>query len=87
MLLSGELIGMEYLYSQTGRVLNEITIEDEDTEMTAEDPPEELSDDQLDEGFIENEDETVGLADEVYRVEDVRARGESVFLTIKILIY
>lgn len=51
--LSGELLGVEYLYSQTGRELQQVDLEETDAEDAAEENEEE------DEGFQEPEDLTV----------------------------
>ncbi|KAK3720982.1 hypothetical protein QZH41_018539, partial [Actinostola sp. cb2023] len=67
---TGERIGVEYLYNQTGEVLNENTLEDEDVQAPGEELLSDLNPDQLDEGFVETEDETIAGAEQVFAVPE-----------------
>ncbi len=76
----GELIGIEYLFSQTGKVLQGITTDDSD-ELTAESGPlSDIDESQMedDEGFVDEEnDETIPSVDAVLatKSDSVAATG------------
>ena len=56
---TGEMVGVEYLFNQTGEILKDDTLEDEDLRPEREEPLSDINPDQLDEGFHENEDEMI----------------------------
>ena len=72
---TGEMIGVEYLFNQTGEILKGSTLQDEDLRPDREEPLSDINPDQIDEGFDENEDETIGLAEQVFSSE----RGKCTF--------
>ncbi|KAK3726392.1 hypothetical protein QZH41_016260, partial [Actinostola sp. cb2023] len=73
---TGERIGVEYLYNQTGEVLSENTLEDEDVQAPGEELLSDLNPDQLDEGFVETEDETIAGAEQVFTVPEGSEKGK-----------
>ena len=77
---TGEQIGVEYLYSQTGEILKDNTLEDEDVRSPREEPLSDINPDQLtDEGFNEDEDETIAQAEQVFTVPLGGERGKCTF--------
>ena len=77
---TGEQIGVEYLYSQTGEILKDNTLEDEDVRPPREEPLSDINPDQLtDEGFNEDEDETIAQAEQVFTVPLGGERGKCTF--------
>jgi len=67
---------VEYLYNQTGEVLSENTLEDEDVQAPGEELLSDLNPDQLDEGFVETEDETIAGAEQVFTVPEGSEKGK-----------
>lgn len=63
---TGEMIGVEYLFNQTGEILKDNNLEDEDLRPDREEPLSDINPDQIDEGFSENEDETIAVAEQVF---------------------
>ena len=63
---TGEMIGVEYLFNQTGEILKDTTLEDEDLRPDREEPLSDINPDQIDEGFDEHEDETIACAEQVF---------------------
>ncbi|XP_022778182.1 uncharacterized protein LOC111319705, partial [Stylophora pistillata] len=59
------MIGVEYLYNQTGEILKDNTVEEEDLRH-GEEALSDINQDQIDEGFDEDEDETIALAEQVF---------------------
>lgn len=72
---TGEMIGVEYLFNQTGEILKDTTLEDEDLRPDREEPLSDINPDQIDEGFDEHEDETIACAEQVFSIE----RGKCTF--------
>ena len=62
----GEMIGVEYLFNQTGEILKDNNLEDEDLRPDREEPLSDINPDQIDEGFSENEDETIAVVEQVF---------------------
>ena len=65
---TGELIGVEYLYNQTGEILKDNTLEDEGVRPPREEPLSDINPDQIDEGFNEDEDDTIAQAEQVFTI-------------------
>jgi len=63
---TGEMIGVECLFNQTGEILKDNNLEDEDLRPDREAPLSDINPDQIDEGFSENEDETIAVAEQVF---------------------
>ena len=63
---TGEMIGVEYLFNQTGEILKDNNLEDEDLRPDREEPLSDINPDQIDEGFSENEDGTIAVAEQVF---------------------
>ena len=75
---TGELIGVEYLYSQTGEILKNSTLEEDNAQQPEEEPLSDINPDQLaDEGFEETEDDTVAEAGQVFTMAEDR-QGENI---------
>ena len=72
---TGEMIGVEYLFNQTGEILKDTTLEDEDLRPDGEEPLSDINPDQIDEGFDEHEDETIACAEQVFSSD----RGKCTF--------
>lgn len=86
---TGECIGVEYLYNQTGEVLKENTLE-EDVEQPGEEPLSDVDPDQVDEGFEDNEDETISGAEQVFTTPNGSEKGKGkyiLFLWMKVNSY
>ena len=82
---TGELIGVEYLYNQTGEILKDNTLEDEDVRPPGEEPLSDINPNQIDEGFDEDEDETIAQAEQVFSVPLTNDRGKCTFSSKSIL--
>lgn len=67
---TGELIGVEYLFSQTGKVLESITNDDEEMDIGTQRLSDIEQGECVDEGFEDEEDETVGFASDVFGNEE-----------------
>lgn len=75
---TGEQIGVEYLYSQTGQVLEGNYLENKEEDQQEPEPLSNMDPDQLDKGFVETEDtedDTVPLAADVYLAAGVNVPG------------
>lgn len=83
-LYRGELIGVEYLYNQTGESLKENTLEDEDVRPPREELLSDINPDQIDDGFDEDEDETIAQAEQVFTVPLVSDKGKNNFFSISV---
>ena len=85
---TGELIAVEYLYSQTGEILKDNTLEDEDVQQPEAEPLSDIDPDQLvDEGFDETEDETIAEAGQVFTMPEDRQHGEKFFWSYLYIIF
>ena len=64
---TGGLIGVEYLFSQTGEVL-ENKCDDDDISNSSSTPLSDIDDSQreVDEGFVDSDEQTVGLVPDVF---------------------
>lgn len=71
---TGEMIGVEYLYSQTGEVLKENMLE-EDIRQPGQELLSHLDPDQVDKGFEETDDETIAIAEQVFIVPSGSGKG------------
>jgi hypothetical protein len=68
---TGELIGVEYLFSQTGEVLENKCDDDDVADPSSERLSEMDDGQQLDEGFVDDSiEQTVGLVPDVFSNED-----------------
>ena len=83
-LYRGELIGVEYLYNQTGESLKDNTLEDEDVRPPREELLSDINPDQIDDGFDEDEDETITQAEQVFTVPLVSDKGKNNFFSISV---
>lgn len=72
------MIGVEYLYNQTGEILKDNTVEEEDLRH-GEEALSDINRDQIDEGFDEDEDETIALAEQVFTLPLGSDRGRCTF--------
>ena len=63
---TGEMIGVKYLFNKPGEILNDDTLEDEDLRLDREEPLSDINPDQIDEGFDENEEDTIAVAEQVF---------------------
>ena len=74
---TGECIGVEYLFKQTGEVLKEDNLEEEEEEVQQpdEEPLSDVDHEQLDEGFEETDDETIGSVEQVFSLPSESAKG------------
>lgn len=72
---TGELIGVQYLYSQTGQVLQDLALDDENAEGAVQVEQTETEDSEEDEGFDEEEDPTIAPVEDV--VYNPPRRGHS----------
>ena len=78
---TGEMIGVEYLFNQTGEILKDNTLLDEDMTQQEEEPLSDVNPDQIDEGFNEDEDETIPPTDQVLTVPLGNERGKCALST------
>ena len=78
---TGEMIGVEYLFNQTGEILKDNTLLDEDMTQQEEEPLSDVNPDQIDEGFNEDEDETIAPTDQVLTVPLGNERGKCALST------
>ena len=78
---TGEMIGVEYLFNQTGEILKDNTLVDEDMTQQEEEPLSDVNPDQIDVGFIEDEDETIAPAEQVFTVPLGDERGKCALST------
>ena len=78
---TGEMIGVEYLFNQTGEILKDNTLLDEDMTQQEEEPLSDVNPDQIDEGFNEDEDETIAPAEQVFTVPLGSERGKCALST------
>ena len=78
---TGEMTGVEYLFNQTGEILKDNTLEDEDMIQQEEEPFSDVNPDQIDEGFNEDEDETIAPTDQVLTVPLGNERGKCALST------
>lgn len=78
---TGEMIGVEYLFNQTGEILKDNTLVNEDMTQQEEEPLSDVNPDQIDEGFNEDEDETIASAEQVLTVPLGNERGKCVLST------
>lgn len=78
---TGEMIGVEYLFNQTGEILKDNTLVDEDMTQQEEEPLSDVNPDQIDEGFNEDEDETIAPTDQVLTVPLGNERGKCALST------
>ena len=78
---TGEMIGVEYLFNQTGEILKDNTLVDEDMTQQEEEPLSDVNPDQIDEGFNEDEDETIAPAEQVFTVPLGNERGKCALST------
>ena len=79
---TGEMIGVEYLFNQTGEILKDNTLLDEDMTQQEEEPLSLwVNPDQIDEGFNEDEDETIAPTDQVLTVPLGNERGKCALST------
>ena len=78
---TGEMIGVEYLFNQTGEILKDNTLVNEDMTQQEEEPLSDVNPDQIDEGFNEDEDETIAPTDQVLTVPLGNERGKCALST------
>ena len=78
---TGEMIGVEYLFNQTGEILKDNTLVNEDMTQQEEEPLSDVNPDQIDEGFDEDEDETIAPTDQVLTVPLGNERGKCALST------
>lgn len=78
---TGEMIGVEYLFNQTGEILKDNTLVDEDMTQQEEEPLSDFNPDQIDEGSNEDEDETIAPTDQVLTVPLGNERGKCALST------
>ena len=78
---TGEMIGVEYLFNQTGEILKDNTLVNEDMTQQEEEPLSDVNPDQIDVGFIEDEDETIAPAEQVFTVPLGNERGKCALST------
>ena len=78
---TGEMIGVEYLFNQTGEILKDNTLVNEDMTQQEEEPLSDVDPDQIDEGFNEDEDETIAPTDQVLTVPLGNERGKCALST------
>ena len=78
---TGEMIGVEYLFNQTGEILKDNTLVNEDMTQQEEEPLSDVNPDQIDEGFNEDEDETIPPTDQVLTVPLGNERGKCALST------
>ena len=78
---TGEMIGVEYLFNQTGEILKDNTLVNEDMTQQEEEPLSDVNPDQIDEGFNEDEDETIAPAEQVLTVPLGNERGKCALST------
>ena len=78
---TGEMIGVEYLFNQTGEILKDNTLVDEDMTQQEEEPLSDVNPDQIDEGSNEDEDETIAPAEQVFTAPLCNERGKCALST------
>ena len=78
---TGEMIGVEYLFNQTGEILKDNTLLDEDMTQQEEEPLSDVNPDQIDEGFNEDEDETIAPVELVFTAPLCNERGKCALST------
>ena len=78
---TGEMIGVEYLFNQTGEILKDNTLVNEDMTQQEEEPLSDVNPDQIDEGFNEDEDETIAPTEQVLTVPLGNERGKCALST------
>ena len=72
---TGECIGVECLFKQTGEVLKEDNLEEEEVQQPDDEPLSDVDHEELDEGFEETDDETIGSVEQVFSLPSESAKG------------